>query len=60
MSVNNISFFRGGIAGKHRTLNLEDPGSNPVAVNLKLWQFNSPHIATLNSIYIDRGGYLKE
>ena len=34
---------------EHRTLNRENPGSNPLAAVSKFWQFRSTHFATVHS-----------
>ena len=44
-------------------VNRENPGSNNLAV--KLWQFRSPHFATVHNcineyVAIDKGGYVNE
>ena len=50
---------------EHKALNRENPGLTPIAVVSKLWQFYSPHIATVHSavneyLATGSGGYANE
>ena len=54
-----------GLWLEHRTLNRENPSSYPLAAVSKLWQYHSPHVATVHSpvnecMATDSGGYVNE
>ena len=51
-TVNTTNIWWGAMMAQRlerRTLNRENPGSNPLAADSKLWQFRSSHVATAHS-----------